>query len=383
MGGIRLFIGRFLIVALTAFNISCSKDSATVTQGDRFGLVNHGECYVSPIDGDNLPQKSLDLSYRKTGYFQKTLALGHLNSVMATSGRDTWRYITGLNIPIYKVQENPEARCRYFAALDPAPEDLKATWDGFSTDGGTLLGLYSNSLSKNTSTGEVKITDKAILVREDSERWTLVHEFSHYLYSESRTQQNGLQFPREVRDDLKVLRRKIRKLKDDLEEDPTQEKALSLLYNLDKFFEKTHQLNVQGPLEEFAIESYLLEKHSEGVLKYINVERDPTNAINYMRFNAFFVMEPYREFLGDLKAINREFISEEWPRAQRRFKELRNHVRQIMSFVEDKLDEAEAHDFSNGLVIWGMIAVDEPPIVLEQHYDVELYGEVNDLMLGL
>jgi hypothetical protein len=115
-------------------------------------------------------------------YFSKKFDGRPWHALQDLSAQATYQLAQLWGLDVYRVPSDL-GDCRMFAGFSTAPPALQKQWDDIANDQGqkdnTLFGLYIPS-----STNSIQGTSHAgaILLREDSSRWTLAHEFLHHLF---------------------------------------------------------------------------------------------------------------------------------------------------------------------------------------------------------
>ena len=329
------------LLSLFVFAACSEKES----KQERFGEVDTGNCQVSPYDGNSAYGKVQSLDVQDSGYFSKNMAVGHLETLFPVSGEATWNYIINLGVPLFKVQENPKAQCRYFAQLQSAQGAELENWQSKNTssgDGsGSLLGLFTSTISKNLQTGQVRLQKFAITVREDSQRWTLLHEFAHYLYAQARVLQLFLPFNDEINQEIRKIRDRIKSTRSRLADQPTETDGVQLMKNWAQLFEQSLELDRRGPLEEFAIESLLFEEYLNDKISYINQQFDLRNARAYMKQNKKMIIPLYENMVEQIIKDKNKYFADDWNQAEVEFNQVVARIESIIEFSEIKMNRAD------------------------------------------
>ncbi len=201
------------------------------------------------------------------GYFGKLYNRDWLKTVGRSSIEDTIRYIESKGARVYHADSIAEQSARNFERLPRMSPEIERQWRQTdrmrrSETCAFTTGLY---LPKNA---EVPVLEQnaAIVVRKDSSRWTLVHEFMHHNfevqsaaanYDDQTTQRARIKalgaFSRIMRDESLSDAEKIRQATPEF---------LDAVRAIDK-------LLVEYALEEITIESMLQDAFDAGELKYV------------------------------------------------------------------------------------------------------------------
>ena len=273
-----------------------------------------GFCDVTPFEGQKA-KKALSPSSVNSGYFDKTFEKAHVDSLLKSSGIETWNYILAQGVPIYKVVEEEEATCKFFSPLQKAPESVSKRWKSFSQgqgEGRSLLGLFNTKFRRRSIGEPTTISDFSITVREDTERWTLLHEFKHYLYTKDRVKNPQMPWNRDLLDRIQNATNNIQLLQRNLASQPTPEVAERINEQFQILFNQSMILDRRGPLEEFSIESYLLEEYAHNNLQFINSQNDVQNAVSYMRSNQRSSLQDLENILFRLEEHQDVLVSQAW-----------------------------------------------------------------------
>ena len=133
-------------------------------------------CAYGFNDGGPAPQQLAENKLVKA-YFGKVYDLARIEGVLNSSGSELYRFVQNVDhVRVYRVQTTGRA-CKNFVSLDIAPEYMLAN---FLSYGQGLLGLF---LSVGTW-GQV--AEPTIVMREDNDRYTLLHEYFHSVFNRTR-----------------------------------------------------------------------------------------------------------------------------------------------------------------------------------------------------
>jgi hypothetical protein len=205
-------------------------------------------------------------------YYAKRYNRAVLEGVLTASGEETQNFVAAMGIDLSKVSYVGERNtCLFQHSLPVVSDDLAEIWNetaGGDHGGGHLDGLFV-AFSNGQSVRE------AIMVREDSSRWTLVHEMMHANFFRQR-QADGVRSGSALRADV---RRAYAALKNDYatyKASPSAALLTTLVSESDDLSKLLYQSLVSGSLEEIADESLLLQEWSDGRLKYVS----PTSVKN-------------------------------------------------------------------------------------------------------
>ena len=102
------------------------------------------------------------------------------------------------------------------------------------------------------------------------------------------------------------------------------------------FFDTNHELDVRTALEEFTIESMLLDFASTDMINGIENTNDASNAYRYMLSNSLQVLSSYRRLLFELDSTTENIFKDQWPVASEAMEVLENKIEAVISFIEIK-----------------------------------------------
>ena len=183
--------------------------------------MDTGDCAFTPFEGDPAITKAKSFQLQSSGYFSKEIISDHLDSLLTSSGEHIANYVMQQGVELYRVTEKSNSRCRYFAYLSTPTDKAQSNWDNnanHNDDGITLLlGLFTTYYvpnDNNPNSTSYRLNQPTIMVREDTQKWTLLHEFSHFLFADARTR--GPMKPNQIL--RKELLREFNKVKADQED---------------------------------------------------------------------------------------------------------------------------------------------------------------------
>jgi hypothetical protein len=268
----NLSIQSLFLIGLSIFMVSCAdhKNTRDVVARAQPESIPHKEksvCDYNFEDGNRAPE-ILSPEKKVRTYFGKFFDLGLLDPIMDVSGQETVRFAQLTNVVFYKTNYFTKANCGYTASLPDAPADLL---EMFESAGDKVLGMY---FSKHGQRQNDEATDPkaAILVRVDSDRWTLVHEYMHHVFSKYRKQSPHMLSDQQINQtystNLKSYNQKAKSV-DDSDEDELVKVAMSLSQVNNSFMEYLRRY----ALEEVTIEAYLAKKYDASEFKGVHKDQ--------------------------------------------------------------------------------------------------------------
>jgi|GEM_PF-4280492 len=193
--------------------------------------------------------------------FDKPFDFAKFKPLAKASLNESLRWIQAQGISLWKMPSIASLHCSQplFAALNLAPAPLAAEFSaGVPLGAGIVLGLF--------------VPPSSLLIRENTNRWTLVHEWMHQLfYQESPF--DGDQGYREVQVALEKLTSSA-----------ANSSAGERIQNLLNFKKKYWAYILHFSLEEVAIEDFLKNQFASGQLGFVTLDDD-----GYLRQSAHSV----------------------------------------------------------------------------------------------
>ncbi|MCJ8275858.1 MAG: hypothetical protein MJK18_03380, partial [Bdellovibrionales bacterium] len=312
-----------------------------------------------------------------SGYFEKNIVTDHLDSLLQSSGRAIAGYIQSQGVQLYRVKEKSQSECKYFAFLGAPTEEAQTNWsnsanyddEGFSF----LLGLFTTYYVP-TGPQKYKIEEPTIMVREDTAKWTLLHEYSHYLFAEARTR--GEMEPRQILseqyyDAFNEYSRHRRQFNNN----PSRQNARRLIRSLEELYEIKHDLDQAGPLEEFTVEAMMFDRLRDGQLGQVDADFDLRNALGYMNSNRKMVIKCYRRVAEVADGYAQTFSENSWDNLEQRATRFADQVKQTRSFINGKMTEAVDY-YNAGLETTRLMTVEsagrkpDGSFIEHHHYDI-------------
>ena len=256
-----------------------------------------------PTTGAAAIYSQLDVSNPVTSaYFEKRYNRAFLEGILGASGVETQIYAKKAGIHTYKISaaRTKKGACLFQHDLDEAPARLRQDWDevaGADHGDGQLDGLFV-AYSDGVHAGG----QQAIMVREESSRWTLVHEMMHANFARQRAI-DGTPSAHQLESEMT---RKYSTLKAEFSQYQTSPTADLLTLVTSDANEVAHVLYaalVSGSLEEIADESLLLEEWAGGRLMNVSKSsaRNAPWYINYARTLSLEDLNAFQKNVSDMR----------------------------------------------------------------------------------
>lgn len=273
------FRGLFLLSILAA--TACGEKSANHEIDVVGGLTGKATCQSADA-GDGLVAVA---PVERQLAFARGVDHHHLLAVAVASPRDTWTYMEQMGVKMFKAPLSEaatrSAQCLVFGFGKDPTEELTKMWRNTEEAGcpvrngertSCLLGLYTRV---NEAGGRSNIP--LIMMRPDGDRWTLVHEFMHFLLGEWAAEHE-----RAIQDLVEEYNSAGRDLvaRHDAYKESPQTKLAAYVQAIKTFAPLLYQYHRRVDLEETAVEQHLVELYDSRQLKYVG-EAHRENAIRY------------------------------------------------------------------------------------------------------
>lgn len=261
-----------LVLAISATTAACTPSDDGSKKSEKReapkSLIEQSACGVTPDEGNTSFNAFPSFSMKKS-FFDKAYDQGNLNELMNLSLNRSIKFVVSQNVNLVRGEATAKASCTPFAVLPPAKGYSKDKWEEStkSKDGTEIvvLGLY---LEKGQP-GVAELKDQAsIVIRPDTSRWTLVHEYMHHLFTDANQKQGSPTY--ELKEKFFDASGKNQKIMDDLYYDKlvkgislNTDEANSLAQALLDYIGDLYELMKRYPMEEVTVESYLIEKYKE------------------------------------------------------------------------------------------------------------------------
>lgn len=296
-------MGKFLVIGIVLSSIVACSNSSSDGGGNlkdkKVISYNTKSCEFSLNQGDSAKSWLLGTRDIKSSYFDKEFNRAYLEAVSKASVSETIRFVNQTGATVYKssLVETKECSSSLFADANSMPSDIENKWNEATktTDDSDsfVLGLY---LPKTDSSKYPSLYNgAAIIVRENTNRWTVVHEFMHHLfmlraseqgYDETTGRENYINGITELK---MVLERK------DLTD---AQIALAAVEPMKKYAAGLDSMMIHFTLEEMTIEATLKDTLAAGSLKYV-----PANSNWYIYSSAENASKSYDSVYDLARAI--------------------------------------------------------------------------------
>lgn len=371
---------------------ACNSNSSSGEPISLYGELdptNHGECTQNPNAGRFVNLIQVDQSFQDSGYFHKIIRLGQLDEILGASAKSIASHLIAQDVKVYRMIEDRESKCQYFSFLQAPSAKAQQTWDRLSGDsdsgGSVLLGLFTTLYSKLKGSGKVSIKEPTIMVRHDTQKWTLVHEMAHYLFAKGRIQELHMPFQDEL---LKEIEKNLESFQSNMEsyqENNEDTYAKAAIHSFRQIFELNHKINIQGPLEEFTIESMLVERTQKDLVTHIDLRHNLRNAYRYMKSNSDVAVEMYEELLKVLLEFEDTFKENNSDEVLENFDHLVIDMQNQIDFIDKKLANAYSEMLNVGVMQSSPLSNGRSSLVekVGAHFDLEIVERQKELISNL
>lgn len=284
MPSLKQWIGLIIALGLTA----CAKPRAAVTEKTTVGLCSEeykaNSCAYKYDEGQKLTPLAQETDIEPI-YFNKKLNLSQLSPTFGSSAATVYPFIKSQGLDVYSTKGG--CGCDFFAKIPKAPVALMNHWNGIDKE--NLLGLFLPIVQlQEILPGSAKTP--VLMLRADTDKWTLIHEYMHFLFDQQRTKNEhlssddifytfnsaasifGAQTKTALTTDIRIKATSLSSY------------AMAYVNFLNAFLDYTTAFT----LEEVTIESFLSEQYINGKL---------TQATSYARMGAAgYLYSKYREF---------------------------------------------------------------------------------------
>ena len=336
----------FLLVFVSISILACSQQPAEVEE--QWALqapkTNYsiGSCSPSPFYGSAVRDFSISTPMQSSGYFDKMIQLNRFYALLPSNSFSIVETLQSEGVHFYKINSGFDSSCQYFDFLFDASGETLLRWLKAEGQSGSLLGMFTASF-RRFDNGQVQLLRPEIVLRGDMQKWTLIHEATHYLFAQGRTREKQWSYLSELSNRLNSLESEIITARSTFFKSPSISSSNHLIGLYKNFFTTSLQLYKRGPLEEFAIEAMLLRESEAGFLTDINKDFNTRNAYFYMASNADRVTPNYRDLISSLQDLEmRAFAA-----AEKEKQRLINRTWDLLEFIYEELDYAESLNFSS------------------------------------
>lgn len=183
---------RNLVLTLTWLAVAASCGPRPLTQVERgaaplevrdLGAAYRlNSCALSFDDGEVAPTGPSPLRW-EASHFQKGFDPSRLASVGRASGPEVLRFMKLDGVETFSMPLRIEGACAPLSSLNEAPANFQSFWQSLGSP--NVIGVY---LPRNRSQ-RLGSEHPVILLRQDTDRYSLIHEYLHHVFNSVREAQ--------------------------------------------------------------------------------------------------------------------------------------------------------------------------------------------------
>lgn len=247
--------------------VACSGGSGDGTKPLQEPVFDYDtkSCNFNLEDGQGAEFGLLDIHDNVPTFFDKEFNQAYFKAIAKANIVSSLEFVNQTGATIYKSASVKSSYCSspLFAQAQTMPYGIATLWSDLTKDdaknGSVTLGLYLPQNSRPTAS---LASSAAIIIRENTSRWTLVHEFMHHLfylraaetgYSETQSQ---AELDRAIEDMQRIAKQR--------ENASAAEMAEAYI----RFANGIDTKLLHFTLEEMTIEAYMKDAYNAGTLDY-------------------------------------------------------------------------------------------------------------------
>jgi hypothetical protein len=274
-------------LAISWMLTGCSKggDAPATSVAPEDSGAAAASCELKPGDGGTSAISLLSGRHLQRAAFGKEYNRSKLDGILTASEVETLSYVQADGVSVFK-KENDGKGCSLHSGAAVMPSKVNEYWESLHAqleknekEKVRIMGLYAGKTS-----AILAATDQAgpfIVIRENSTRWTLVHEYMHHLFmSEAVARGHDDQAVHEHLDT--AFQRLIGITSDDIQTEYGLIDAVSAFVEYAKY---NDEVLLHFYLEEMAVEDQLRSDFESGKLKFVTYF-DYQNAGWYIGYSA-------------------------------------------------------------------------------------------------
>jgi vacuolar-type H+-ATPase subunit F/Vma7 len=301
-----------LLSLITAAITACSNSSSSepspqlpdvVGQGSNDPLFNRASCKYKTSEGKTAQLANLKRKDLKTAAFEKEYNHALLEGVLDTSIDETIGFILTAGVAIYKTGSRSVDSCKNYGRMPAPPADIANRWneatknDGKVVNGkstGYVLAFYQ---PQDRDSAQATTRSQAVIViRQDNDRYTLVHEFMHHLFYVSATEHGVTDSA--LRKNLNMAASLFDQAEGALKAMPTDDTKIAAAKAFATLLQRFDELLLHFTLEEMAIEDVLRQEKEAGSYQFIS-DFGRVNGSVYVSSSAMTALSYYQSFQED------------------------------------------------------------------------------------
>lgn len=284
---------------------------------------------------------------KESTYFGKVLNIFPLAAILQADIDSGLQFIQQTKVTATKATSD-KGGCKNFESLALAPNVLLQEWtkinDAMGSKDAFILGLFLPVSKLKKITGSVSSTPM-IIYREDTDKWTLVHEYMHFLFNDERESQ-GIDVIRNI-EAIEKIGQEYEQIVRTATEEKLKDKAF--VKKASETFQK-HELMIVEHLksfylEEMTIESNLLELYQTNSLTYTT---------DYSKLGAaWYVQSSFNNFLELIKSESEVHDKLKDAATNIQLTDVVNHFNEIETTIKNIYNEAQTLNDYAGSILKG------------------------------
>ena len=343
---------RFLlpVLAMTQLLTACSPESSSSKKVAPESGYSAASCLYKSDEGQNYSitlfmhdsfRSSDSQNFILKTHFDKELDQKKYVPVLGASIESIKQFIeNNTDLNLYSVASD-KGRCKPLAILNYAHQpDIIEYWNS----------VNSNSNGKSFVAGvyrHVRGEEPFTILREDANKYTLIHEYLHYVFDSHRIKNNGSKYAPEIVEDFKKSWNNI-----DYKcyySCPSEEDQADLMKSLKKLKEDAQTYLTTFLLEEVTIESLLLEAIKKNQLTQTS-QYDVVGANWYIESTAIKSLSILESVKGSIRSkISKINESEDIDTAQKYIEELDTLSKTVEAYKTKAQTESAKLQKTHGL----------------------------------
>lgn len=295
-------------------NLGCSSSSSAPAPR----VVDKPTCDTKPDVGTAaIASNAFQTEWVNSDFFQKPYDRYDLEAVLNASSNTTSSYVISLGINTNRIPSGTSTNiCPTYYTLPVANSNFLKVWsDESSKSGGdgTLAGLFFEYCGDGGQPCRDRLmVNPTILVAENGDRWTLVHEMMHYNFNQGRKADLTNPSTSELNRATGLFEQNYKLYYKDFLRLPNRDDLTSTVKNLRGLIETGREALVRRALEEMSIEGMLMNLWAEN--RFVNVSNDSAySAVWYMNYSRDVFLGSMNRFPGMIATLRTNAEENFWP----------------------------------------------------------------------
>lgn len=260
MGRFLSLISISLLLFVTVLSSGCAKSEDKPIEDvvdDGGKLYTNASCEFKADEGLPAPSGPL-VQQLSTSYFGKKISKNLLDSVTNVSATELVRFASLTGVDFRSVIRYKADSCE-MGHFIPAADSIQNEY--FNKIEGNILGVYFSPKAEQL---RMKNERAVILIRRDTNKWVMLHEYSHHLYAKEVQSEIS---DDDLKDKITLAARKYSSNKDKVVDESKKENVTDMVLGAYELGQHFPELILRFPLEEVAIESELYRYYVAGHMK--------------------------------------------------------------------------------------------------------------------